>query len=437
MVHTNIARNQITIEIDSLPTSLNPLITTDYTSRYICSAIYEGLRNNYNCSIVTNDFINFVVKISQNYLGNAFELFDGLMFHLNSENKSVFARQLFSVKNAMSYYKGESSEDNVGIVIIDADTLLIKLSYPCEFFISVLESNYIIPIRDEKPIETGPYKLSGQTSETIELTRNNFYCSDNLRPIHTIVFKLNNKIENSLYLFENGLVDITCHTQFLHTNMYLAKSNIYNEVYSSLMYTLYINDSDLKEIIRSELDRSKISNQIREIVTPLYTLTGSLDYKLEHNDITVRPDMNNMNKEITVAYADFYPNNLIVNSITTLLEDLGFKVSLTIFSDFGDYMKIDVRKFDVSLHLSFPLYLHGSSYVKAFILDIAQDSKRQETITALNEGNVLKLNQLLQSTEHYVPLFLGKSIYLSKTKIEGYVLNASGYLSLENLKYSE
>ena len=99
-------KDEIIIEIDSIPSDLNPLNTYDYTSRFICSALYEPLENNINCTITTKENIFFSIELHSSYIGNAQQLLNCFLYHLNFKNKSIYIRSLLIIKGVADYIKG-------------------------------------------------------------------------------------------------------------------------------------------------------------------------------------------------------------------------------------------------------------------------------------------------------------------------------------------
>src|SRR4051812_9535726 len=87
-------KSSIVIEIDSLPYDLNPLKSHDYTSRFICSAMYEPLEQNKNCIIHNKDNLCYTIRLNPNYLGNAQQIINCFKYHLNIKNKSIYLKQL-------------------------------------------------------------------------------------------------------------------------------------------------------------------------------------------------------------------------------------------------------------------------------------------------------------------------------------------------------
>ena len=425
-------KDEIIIEIDSIPSDLNPLNTYDYTSRFICSALYEPLENNINCTITTKENIFFSIELHSSYIGNAQQLLNCFLYHLNFKNKSIYIRSLLIIKGVADYIKGLKSINEIGIKVLNDRKLIIELEKESFFFSHIIQSIYILPVEEDMAVQNGPYKLNMLTSEEVKLIYNpNYYSRKTKNYIKNLTFKLNNNPNDSINLYKNYKIDVSCHTQFLHTNAHYMQYSDFKEINSPM-----INNTKLRNLINKNICRKDIANNLKNIIIPLYTLTGDATFeralKKHSNDLQLIEDT----RDLKIIYADYYPNSIIMDNIIYLLKQYGYTCSVKIIKDFRDYIKINTKEYDISLHLFFPLYHHYSSYVSSFLTNINDMSEKMNILNFLNANDISNLNIYLQYTDNYIPLFLGKSLYIKDSNINGFQLKDNGYLCVKNLEYA-
>ena len=63
-------------------------------------------------------------------------------------------------------------------------------------------------------------------------------------------------------------------------------------------------------------------------------------------------------------------------------------------------------------------------------------SEKMNILNFLNANDISNLNIYLQYTDNYIPLFLGKSLYIKDSNINGFQLKDNGYLCVKNLEYA-
>lgn len=133
------------IEIDTSPIRLNPLDTQDYTSKMICSIMYESLQDGYNCRIIRKDPRTCQVDIHPDYLGDAEGVVQTIIYHLTKENQSPHLGSFLNIKQAVPYVKGLVSSDQLGVNVTGEKRFEVTLDEPSDEIESVLQSSFLIP----------------------------------------------------------------------------------------------------------------------------------------------------------------------------------------------------------------------------------------------------------------------------------------------------
>ncbi|MDA1476984.1 ABC transporter substrate-binding protein [Bacillus changyiensis] len=420
------------IEIDSLPIDLNPLTTCDYTSKYISSVMYEPLRNGYNSRINHQNNQDYTIQLHPNYLGNAYQLANTIQFHLKRENQSPHVTSFLSVKHAIPFVKKQLSFDEIGIRVKDDRELEVVLDEPFEGFLSILQSSFFIPSEQNgQPVANGPYQLTCQHETGLHFERNPRYqmTPADKNTIHSIDFVLNKNLSKSIDLYKTNHIDITCHTQFHHDNMEYQSYKDFKESSLPMLFTLKIKDDQLLTFIKSNLNKNKMAEKLRDIIIPTDSLLGiyQADHSYEEAKL-VREE------SVRMTYADYYPNGEIIQEMISLLDNSGVKTDIHKVSSFYDYYHLDKSAFDIELHLFLPTYLHYTSYAKYFIHDLPDKESKIKVVESIKKRKKKELYATFENTKQYYPICFGKSLFLQNPCIEGFAVNYDGLLSVHDLK---
>ena len=147
------------------PLTLDPQIADDESSQMLITNLFEGLvRISSDGNIKSGMAESW--DISQDGKTYIFHLFEdtqwssgtpvtaddfvfGLTRTLSPETRSPSAADLFIIKNASSFYKGETDSDNLGIKAIDEHTLQIDLEYSSDSFLNLLTEPAAMPCSEE------------------------------------------------------------------------------------------------------------------------------------------------------------------------------------------------------------------------------------------------------------------------------------------------
>ncbi|WP_194748111.1 periplasmic substrate-binding domain-containing protein [Staphylococcus chromogenes] len=405
----------LNIEIDSMPLDLNPLTTLDYCGRYISYLLFEPLKSKANCKIKANCTHDiYEINIHQDYekCFSSYDILNCLLFHLNNKNKSPFFKHLIYIKNAYLYNKGYCDLEKLGISCTSKYSLEIELERSYIGFEKVLQAPFIVPLNSlNKPV----------IKKEFLITNNQIKVEDFSSSYQNICFVLNDEINESINLYNKGIIDITCHTQFHHQNFNIVNSEELIHIKSDLLFLLEINDSNLKNFIQNFWFPPDWNNLV---VRPTNTFIGLKTENIDKKNIKI----DKIEKcRLTIAYSDFYPNNIIVDFLKKDLEKLGFSMEVYKFSDFNYFTQMNKKEFDIILRITFPQFESELAHISNFIWDIKEKETRNYYMNSLlenKEENFLSLN----STDHYLPIYNMNFNYMNFNEQEISV-NKFGFLT--------
>ncbi|KGX84586.1 periplasmic substrate-binding domain-containing protein [Pontibacillus litoralis] len=431
------SKEEVIIEIDSLPFNFNPLMAIDYNSKLVASTMYEPLISDFNCHIEKNiSQGKYFIRLYDSYRATTRDIYNTILYHLNKENGSPYKKELLPIKGAMNYIKKVVEVDQLGVHIEDDKNMCIELEHDIDYFEHVLEGQFLVPSTGEGiPINTGPYKMLHTTDTSISLERNDRYHLTTECSVKLLTFLLNQDIYRSMHLYLQGKVDITCNTQFFHENEWVKDYEDFQEYDLSLLYSFEINrkNTGLKNLIMYKYPRSEVSKHVYGNLKPINNLLGEITKNVTYDQ---DPEFaSGDTNTVSIIYADYYPNHILVDRLKIMLENLELKTKITRVEDFKEYVTMDKTRYDIKLHLFLPNYDHLSSFFKFFINDIESASLRRNLVDLYNNRNRDELIRCFESTTHYIPLFLGKSQYLKDPHIKGFKMNRIGLLSVAELSY--
>lgn len=337
------------IEIDTSPIRLNPLDTQDYTSKMICSIMYESLQDGYNCRIIRKDPRTCQVDIHPDYLGDAEGVVQTIIYHLTKENQSPHLGSFLNIKQAVPYVKGLVSSDQLGVNVTGEKRFGVTLDEPSDEIEAVLQSSFLIPGTAGGDVpENGPYRFKRTFEKGLEFERNPQYkmTPADHRTVQTIQFILNDDLEKSIGLYEANQTDVTCHTQFHHSNMRYRQYADFKENHLPMLFTFKVKDDMLRTFIQHYFDKQKLAGDLGHIITPTDSLIG-----IWESGRTPQKDPPLLTKEepIRIVYADYYPNGEIIERLADLFRRAGADVSVSRVSHFNDYYHMDKSGFDIEI----------------------------------------------------------------------------------------
>ena len=145
------AVKELNLVIPSEPPVLHPGLATDSTSGVILQNVFEGLTTLKDGEVINAAAEN--VEVSEDQLTYTFTLRDAKWSNgdpvtaddfafawkwaLNPDNLSEYASILYPIKGAEAYNRGQGSEEDLGINVIDEKTLEVTLEAPTPYFLEL------------------------------------------------------------------------------------------------------------------------------------------------------------------------------------------------------------------------------------------------------------------------------------------------------------
>ncbi|OGQ04057.1 MAG: hypothetical protein A3F82_06910 [Deltaproteobacteria bacterium RIFCSPLOWO2_12_FULL_44_12] len=186
------------MHIESEPTTLDPAHFTGGREFQILQSIFEGLTRYNHQTLeslpggaqrwqVSSDGTHYVFYLRQDAKWSdgkpvtAQDFWNGWERLLNPKTNSLYAFQLFYLKGAESYAKGELKDPNqIGMRVVDPYTFEVTLERPVPYFLNLTAFSALVPIRldNEEPhlVSNGPFKFqSKDPKEGILLLPNEYY----------------------------------------------------------------------------------------------------------------------------------------------------------------------------------------------------------------------------------------------------------------------
>lgn len=135
---------------------------------------------------------------------------------------SEYAYQLYYIKNAEKFNKGEGKAEDVGIKALDERTLEVTLEAPCDYFLSMLILPRFFPVRKdivesnpdkwattkETFVTNGPFKFeSWSNKENIVIVKNDQYFGKDNVALTKITFTFIEDSQTALAAFQSGEID--------------------------------------------------------------------------------------------------------------------------------------------------------------------------------------------------------------------------------------
>ncbi len=381
-------------EIDDYPIDLNPYNISDFNSKMINQVVNLYLRDGINCYI-------------KYYPENKCRIFliDNMFTLEHIKEAIILSSKKSKFKFLFEFIKKKNELLNIKIT---NNYLEIETYYHVPFLKEILQAVFV-PIK----INIDYIKYYKQRDILCLYNKEKFF--------------VNKSNDLSVKLLKEKKITYSC---FSHPN-YKVSFNKYIEGYDyvedlgSFLYCLNVKDKKIKDFLiycRLKIQES-IPDYVKLFLEPANSLilnskTSKNIYdknKLDINEIEINVDQmpdNTYRKEITVAYCDFNPNKEIIEIVLDLLQTYGIKCNLKIYDDFRSYNH-EYNKFDISLVILFPIFEHKYGISMLLINDLNLERKKNIKRSIIENDYNLFENQL-KDTEHIVPFFQSKNVYMKK-----------------------
>ena len=230
------ANKIISMDTENEPKNIDPQLASSQSELTIARNTMTGLfrindKGNAEKSLceeykVSSDGLTYEFKIKDAKWSNgdditADDFVFGITRALSPETKSPYANTLFFIKNAEQFNNNESSEDELGVKLIDKKTFGIILnkevndieyrladipSMPCNRnFFNKCKGKYGLSKKDM--LYFGPFYVSNWTDKNIKMSRNAEYIGEKAKPA-TLTMTFNETANKKIDAIKKNVIDI-------------------------------------------------------------------------------------------------------------------------------------------------------------------------------------------------------------------------------------
>lgn len=510
LINNNIQTTDVNISpkivLGSEPSSIDPAKSLTIDVRSYLSNLFEGLVNIDEKGSI-NEGVAYEWSPNVNSTEYIFKLRDNAMWSdgvrvtandfkyawlrvLNPETASGWASYLYYIKGAEKYNNGTGSAEDVGIDVIDDNTLKVTLEKPCSFFISMTALQPYYPVRKDiiekfgdrwtenanSFISNGAFRLNEWKHDLeISVIKNDFYWNKKHVELPEIIFKLFSDSSSILNSYEAGEIDyvgnILTAEEMKQISEIKTSSFIITKFISLNLNNNIFSDIKLRKAISIALDREEISKIIGGQASPLlsfiphgfYNISEKKDYTEDSNHKNYLNKTSSINeaklllKDIDVKkygkikyLTNTSSSNLILAEIIkNQLSKIGLDVEIVAVEKkiFNTYRK--EKKYDIvaaSWAAEYPditSYLYG---FKSSDLNNYSGFKNSEFDSIFNnimsENNLATRFKMVHDAENLVmdsfaviPLYYENSYYITSGNIKGYFYDVTGCLNFTKARF--
>jgi oligopeptide transport system substrate-binding protein len=475
--------------IDTDPLSLDPARCADYIGQMICQALYEPL---YVRESPSGEWALGAAErheVSEGGLVHTFHLRRDRRFS-NGEpvtaDDFVFAfRRLVDPKTASPVaslfspllhadpiMEGEMPAEQLGVTALDSWTLELRLAYRVPFLKALLASPHASPVSHAAwhakgeagilQVTNGPFRLvSHKRGEFVRLEANPHYPREP-HAVEGLLFSICKDLHVPLARYREGAVHVTCNTYFPFDR--LAQLSAYDDFHrlpSGILFLMQFNrkrhaalgDVRVRKVLYAAIDKGKLAQDLHGGLLPWNSfVTKGLrveDRSLQWTSPTFAsietvPDMAELS-DLTVLYADFYPNQEVVEGILAMWrEHLGVRMHSegVSFEEFA--RRVDEEDYDLCLNLITPTYADPFVCLQYYIPELDEAAadrfiERLEEALDAEEASRFSAYDRAEAVLHEelpaLPLFNGQSLYLKQPCLRGYHLFPDGGVSFRRLSW--
>jgi len=224
--------------LKSEPKSIDPAINSATDGSTVIFNIFEGLTRISDDDVpeaglaetwdVSDDGLKYVfhlrdgLKWSDGTDLTADDIKYGIIRVLDRNTASAYPYHAYCIKNGKAFYEGQAKAEDVGVKVIDEQTLEIELDYPVPYFMDVLSWHLLLPLKKDivesdpdgwaqKPetlITNGPFRVAEwKHNEYILLEKNPYYWDKDNVKLDKVKLVMITDENTSLTAFKTGKVD--------------------------------------------------------------------------------------------------------------------------------------------------------------------------------------------------------------------------------------
>lgn len=229
----------VTYNVGTEPETLDPALMTGIPEFHMTLQMYEGLTrldaDNHPQPACAESW-----DISDDQMEYTFHLRDDLKWSngdpltaydfefawkraVDPDMAADYSYMFDLIEGATACYEGEGSPDDIGITVVDDQTIKVKLQSGAPYFLDLTSFPTYYPLHREtveadnegwhlKPettIVNGPFKLEKREQGRLEYVPNEYYWDAGAVKLDRLIFTMVEELNTELTMFENGEVDMT------------------------------------------------------------------------------------------------------------------------------------------------------------------------------------------------------------------------------------
>lgn len=437
-------RDSVIYEMDLIPNFISTIDNVDYNSSIVLRALYETIftiksdgtlqfNGEYYCWDDTKTILTIAldrrkkwsdgIEVTSSHFLNQFYRI------MKREEKHPIYKFLSYIKNWDSVMVGDLELQELGVYSCGDYKLVIELETVVPFFLEVLSSVFLSPYKDSFSFN-GPYVLEYIENMEIVLKKNRFYMNESQRNVEWLIFR-KEEYTKTICNYLNKKIHITGNTQFPHHKLSELRNNeLREELNSNLYFILHYHVSeDIAKNITTVLSEklSDIGKKTNDLLRNIGDFNNDLSFDLIKKEIDII-SKNINRKKIKLLYSKYYPNEIIIKIIYSILKsyfDIELvqieydDIRLNRIHDCDNYILLDIVYFEFISIL--PKLITFMPYVKDIYLD-EYIQNMEEFSKTYNNQNLNNCINILKSSGNMFILFELISYQFVSSEIEGFFI---------------
>jgi oligopeptide transport system substrate-binding protein len=161
---------------------------------------------------ISADKKTVIFKLKKTYWSDgtpvtAYDFESSWLYQLDPKNPSPYAYLFYPIKSAEQFKLGVVSRHELGLTVVDSQTLKLELHTPQPDLYELLSFSTFFPYKQN--LANGPYKIkSYKPHQEILLIKNECYHDKEKIEPHTLLIKLLDSNYTAMQLFKNGELDL-------------------------------------------------------------------------------------------------------------------------------------------------------------------------------------------------------------------------------------
>jgi hypothetical protein len=410
------ADNGIVFELDTSPTTVDPLAAADYVERCMLSAIHCPVLRLSSASSAHDDFTFVVAKNDRFSDGSTVRVDDVLRTLVRSASSPLWARYIRYLERAD----------------VTSDGLRLRMRQPAAFFPDMLQAMDFAPTHPDGALGNGPYRLMREFDagkNCYRLTPNPYFPGAASRP--DVVFIVQTDVDGTPDRFLRGEVDVTNSTAFPldrladwrgHPALRRAPTGIYMQLEPNPAGGA-LTAPDVRRALQDCLDLNDIAAKFVGGIRP--APHGTVGRKSHRRSA--------IPEHLRISYHDFLPNRPVLEALKRQwAERLGIHTEL-VERDYADQSRADV---DASFVLGYAAFAHPYAEFDqcAGPLRDAEFDRLLRRFAAEAPGSRQALERRIETAVPVIRLFEVIGHWLVSPRVDGFVWPSDSVFDFTRLR---